>query len=264
MTFIASRDNPRVRRWRALTRDARERREQQRAMIEGENLVSAFLQSGGAVENMVLSETGSSRAGLMALAGRSGKPPTVLADAVFRSITDTEAPAGIAAEIALPGSTVDPKTSAGCVFLEGVQDPGNVGAILRSAAAFGIGDAVLGAGCAEVWSPKVLRAAMGAHFSMSIVEHADLPAQIDRFGGKVICTVPRGGKPLAEADLSGRRLAWLFGAEGQGVSESLAARAALRVSIPMKGGSESLNVAAAAAICFYEASRLLSRRGARA
>ena len=263
MSFIASRDNPRVRRWRALTRDARERRTQQRAMIEGENLISAFLQSGGAVENLVLSETGSSRAALVALAERSGKPPTVLADAVFRSITDTEAPTGIAAEIALPGSTVDPKTSAGCVFLEGVQDPGNVGAILRSAAAFGIGDAVLGAGCAEVWSPKVLRAAMGAHFSMRIVEHADLPAQIDRFGGKVICTVPRGGKPLAEADLSGR-LAWLFGAEGQGVSEALAARATLKVSIPMKGGSESLNVAAAAAICFYEANRLLSRRGARA
>lgn len=253
MTVIASRDNPRVRRWRALTRDARERLKQRRALLEGENLISAFLESGGIVENLVLSKTGSSRAGFMALAARSGKPPTVLADSVFRAISDTDAPAGIAAEIALPDSAIDPKTCAGCVILEGVQDPGNVGAILRSAAAFGIEDAVLGAGCADAWSPKVLRAAMGAQFQMRIAEHADLAALIERFGGKVICTVPRGGKPLAEADLSGR-VAWLFGAEGQGVSEALAARASLKVSIPMKRGTESLNVAATAAICFYQTS----------
>lgn len=263
MTFIASRDNPRVRRWRALMRDAGERRKQQRAIIEGENLISAFLQSGRTVENLVLSKTGSSQAEFMVLAVQSGKSPTILADSVFRSIADTDSPAGIAAEISLPDLIVHPKASSGCVILEGVQDPGNVGAILRNAAAFGIGDAVLGAGCADVWSPKVLRAAMGAHFWMRIAENEDLEALIERFGGKVICTVPRGGKPLADTDLSGR-IAWLFGAEGQGVSEALAARATLKVSIPMKGGTESLNVAAAAAICFYEASRLLSRRGARA
>jgi TrmH family RNA methyltransferase len=145
------------------------------------------------------------------------------------------------------------------VFLEGIQDAGNVGAILRSAAAFRIKDAVLGRGCADAWSPKVLRAGMGAHFSMHIGESADLAAEIARFGGKTACTVPRGGKLLAEADLSGR-IGWIFGAEGQGVSEALAGRADLRVAIPMPGGMESLNVAAAAAICFYE----LSRRAARA
>lgn len=251
MSFIASRDNPRVRRWRALTRDARERRKQQRAMIEGENLISAFLRSGRVVENLVLSKTGSSRVEFTDLARRTGKPPIVLADPVFRSIADTEAPAGIAAEIALPGSAPDLKTSAACVLLEGIQDAGNVGAILRSAAAFGIKAAVLGLGCADAWSPKVLRAAMGAHFSMQIAENADLLAAIGEFRGKVICTVPRGGAPLADADLSGR-IGWLFGAEGQGVSEALASRASLKVSIPMKGGTESLNVAAAAAICFYQ------------
>jgi len=145
------------------------------------------------------------------------------------------------------------------VFLEGIQDPGNVGAILRSAAAFGISDAVLDAHCADAWSPKVLRAAMGAHFSMQIAERADLAKSMDRFAGKIACAVPRGGVPIAGADLSGR-IGWLFGAEGRGVSEALAARATLKVTIPMPGGAESLNVAAAAAICFYE----LSRRGARA
>ena len=259
MTLIASRDNPRVRRWRALTRDARERRRQRRAIIEGENLVMAFLQSGKAVENLILSKTGSSRTEFMALARQSGKSPTVLTDPVFRSIADTEAPAGIAAEIALPGSGLDLKTSAGCVFLEGIQDAGNVGAILRSAAAFGISDAVLGSGCADAWSPKVLRAAMGAHFSMRIAENADLAVDIGVFEGTLVCTVPRGGAAISVADLSGR-IGWIFGAEGRGVSDALAARAALKVTIPMPGGAESLNVAAAAAICFYE----FSKRGARA
>jgi RNA methyltransferase, TrmH family len=254
---LASRDNPRVRRWRALTLDARERRKQQRAIIEGENLILAFLQAGGRVEQLMLSKTGSGSARLVALAGQAGKSPAVLADALFRSIAGSETPAGIAAEIALPASRPDLPRSAACVLLEGVQDAGNVGAILRSAAAFGIRDAVLAEGCADLWSPKVLRAAAGAHFSMRLAERADLAAAIGEFGGRVACTTPLGGVPLEDADLSGR-MGWLFGSEGRGVSAPLAARAALKVTIPMRGRIESLNVAAAAAICFRE----FSRRGA--
>lgn len=259
MSVISSRDNPRVRRWQALTREASERREQRRAVIEGEHLVQAFLQSGKIVESLMISKTRADRSEFVALAKQAGKSPVVLADAVFRSIAGTETPSGIAAEIVLPSAKIELKNAAGCVFLEGIQDAGNVGAILRSAAAFGIRHAVLSKGCADAWSPKVLRAGMGAHFAMAIQENADLDAAIKGFGGKVICTVPRGGVPLADADLSGR-VGWLFGAEGLGVSEALSARATLKVTIPMPGGAESLNVAAAAAVCFYE----FSRRGARA
>ncbi len=256
MTAITSRDNPRVRRWRKLVRDARERRREKRALIEGEHLVAAFLDSGRKIEELILSKSGAGN--FAVLIRRSGKTPAVLGDAVFKLIADTETPAGIAAEIVLPASAPDLKTSKGCVFLEGIQDAGNVGAILRSAAAFGIRHAVLGLGCADAWSPKVLRSGMGAHFAMEILENADLAAAIGRFGGKVACTVPRGGKALKDADLSGR-IGWIFGAEGQGVSAALAARAQLQVTIPMNGFAESLNVAAAAAICFYE----LSTRGVR-
>jgi TrmH family RNA methyltransferase len=255
MTIITARSNARVRRWRELASDARLRRSEKRALIEGEHLVTAWLDTGRTVAALVLSESASAKfRGLVARVGEA----TVLSDAVFRAITDTEAPAGIAAEIPLPDAPSDLSEAASCVFLEAVQDAGNVGAILRSAAAFGIGSAVVGKGCADVWSPKVLRAGMGAHFVVSVHQTADLGKSIQRFGGRLACTVPRGGVALARADLSGR-VGWLFGGEGPGVSDALAARADVRISIPMPGRMESLNVAAAAAVCFYE----LSRRAAR-
>jgi TrmH family RNA methyltransferase len=221
-------------------------------LIEGGHLVEAFLDAGGRIEELILSKATSPA--FDALAKRSGKVPVVLADSAFRAIVDTESPSGIAAEISIPKPKPELATAASCVFLEGIQDAGNVGTILRSAAAFGVRHAVLGTGCADAWSPKVLRAGMGAHFAMDILESADLAAAISQFGGRVACTVARGGVALKDADLSGR-LGWIFGAEGQGVSAALAARAHLKVTIPMPGGAESLNVAAAAAICLYEWAR---------
>jgi TrmH family RNA methyltransferase len=257
MSAITSRDNPRVRRWRALAGDARLRRKEKRALIEGAHLVAAFLDSGGRLEALILSK--SALAKFEPLSKRAGVTPVVVSDSLFRSIVDVESPSGIAAEIPVPMQPADLRQAPSALFLEGIQDAGNVGTVLRSAAAFGIRHAVLGPGCADAWSPKVLRAGMGAHFGMEIREGADLVAAIDEFGGAVACTVVRGGKALNDADLSGR-MGWVFGAEGQGVSPALVARTQLKITIPMPGGAESINVAAAAAICFYE----LSRRGARA
>jgi len=251
MSVIASRDNPRVKRWRALMSDTRTRRKEGRAIIEGEHLVTACIDAGWRLETLILSEASSFRFKSLE---SSASATAVLADAVFHSISEIESPTGIAAEIALPDPKADLRSARSCVFLERIQDAGNVGTILRSAAAFGIGHAVLGPGCADAWSPKVLRAGMGAHFSLQVLEAKDLPAAIERFGDRIACTVVRGGTPLRDADLSGR-LGWIFGSEGQGVSPALAARAALRITIPVPGTAESLNVAAAAAICFYEASR---------
>jgi TrmH family RNA methyltransferase len=259
VSVVTSRDNPRVRRWRGLARDARERRKARRAIIEGENLVRAFIASGRAVECLLIGKSAAAKGEFADLEKKCGKAATVLADAVFRSIVDVETPAGIAAEIAIPSGEWDLKIAANCLFLDAVQDAGNVGAILRSAAAFGIRHAVLGKGCADAWSPKVLRAAAGAHFVMEIVEVADLAETAKRFGGKLVCTAPRGGGDPEKSDLSGR-VGWLFGSEGQGLGPELMALADLKITIPMQGAQESLNVAAAAAICFYE----FSRRGARA
>lgn len=258
MSVLRSRANPRVRRWQRLAHEARARRAESRALIEGPNLVAAYLDSGGAPEALIVSESGAAKREIEELVRRAGVAPVVLSDAVFRTIADAETPQGIAAEIAIPAARVSLVDSPGCVLLDGIQDAGNVGAILRSAAAFGVRDVLLGAGCADPWSPKVLRAAMGAHFSLRIGASRNPVADVERFGGTVACTVPRGGVPIGEADLKGRIL-WIFGAEGAGIRGELAACADLKVTIPMRGTAESLNVAAAAAICFYERSRQLSR-----
>lgn len=263
MSVIRSRDNLRVRRWRKLVASRRARRSEQRALIEGVHLVSTLLASRGRLETLIVSEGGLAQREITALVERSPVRPVVLSDLVFSSIADAESPAGIAAEIVLPKVEPNLATCGGCVFLEGVQDAGNVGAILRSAAAFDLGDVVLGSGCADAWSPKALRAGMGAHFALRIGTRTDLAAAFERFAGTIACTVARGGMPIAQADLCGR-IGWLFGGEGQGVSGQLASRATLKVTIPMPGGTESLNVAAAAAICFYERARQLSTSAARA
>ena len=258
MAAISSRNNRLVQRWRGLSLDGRVRKKEGAALLEGPHLVAAALNAGVPIRSLILSESGGEKAGHASAVRHFGKPPVVVSDAVFAFFSDTETPAGIAAEIEIPETKPDLATSAGCIFLESVQDPGNVGGILRSAAAFGILDAVLGRGCADAWSPKALRAAMGAHFSMRIAGDADLDTAVGTFGGTLVCTAPREGTPIAQADLP-PYVGWIFGTEGKGVTRSLAARAALKVTIPMAGLSESLNVGAAAAICFYEASRRRSK-----
>ncbi len=262
MSVLRSRDNPRVRRWHALAHDARSRRSEHCALIEGAHLLSAYLDSGARPKALIVSESGLARTDISALAGRAGPAPVVLPDALFRWVADAVTPAGLAAEIELPQQAPEVARATHAVFLDAVQDAGNAGTLLRSAAAFGADTAVLGRGCADPWSPKVLRAAMGAHFALRVIEIPDLADALARFGGKLVCAVAAGGEAPAAVDLTGR-LGWIFGAEGQGVSPAAAARASHRVSIPLAPGVESLNVAAAAAILLYERARQLSTSGAR-
>jgi len=262
VSLLRSRDNPRVRRWHALAHDARARRAERCALIEGAHLLAAYLDAGARPNAVLVSETGLASAEIAALARRAGASPVTLPDALFRWVADTVAPAGLAAEIDLPAAAPEIAHARHAVFLDGIQDAGNVGAILRSAAAFGADTAVLGRGCADPWSPKVLRAAMGGHFALRVAEVPDLAGALEGFRGKLVCAVAAGGQAPATVDLTGR-LGWIFGAEGQGVSPAAAAQAALRVSIAHAPGVESLNVAAAAAILFYERARQLNTSGAR-
>jgi TrmH family RNA methyltransferase len=249
MSVLTSRDNPRVKRWAKLARDARYRRAEKRALLEGPHLLAAALQHGYKPVALLATEEGAADPEISRLIGESGLRPVILARGVFRLTVDADNPPGMAAEIAIPAA--NDKDAARTVFLEGVQDPGNVGAIVRSAAAFGFGRVVLDPECADPWSPKALRAGMGGHFSLQLRESGDLGAEIEAFKGTVACTVPRGGVALSEAPLN-RSSAWIFGGEGRGLREETIRRADLRVTIPMAAGTESLNVAAAAAICLYQ------------
>jgi TrmH family RNA methyltransferase len=236
---ITSRDNPKVKHWTKLASDGRYRRSQGRALIEGPHLVDAALQAGVEVHAFLVSEKA------RPAGAKSGGKPILLSERVFAGIVDAESPQGIAAEISIPAA----KPAEGdTVFLEGVQDPGNVGAIIRSAAAFGVKRVVLDGACADPWSPKALRAGMGGHFQLSVGGKFDLQA----FKGTLACTVVRGGAPLRDLPSP---IGWIFGGEGQGVSAAVERLAKLRITIPMAPGTESLNVAAAAAICLYETFR---------
>jgi TrmH family RNA methyltransferase len=159
-----------MRRWHALVRDGRTRMAERSTVIEGAHLFAAYLDSGARPRAVLVSESGQARAEIAALVERSGITPVTLSDALFRWLADAATPAGLAAEIGIPAQASLPALAGDCVFMERIQDAGNVGAILRSAAAFGLRHAVLSRGCADPWSPKVLRAAMGGHFSLAVTE----------------------------------------------------------------------------------------------
>lgn len=252
MKQIQSRDNAFYKSLRKLAESGRERRKAGKTVLDGVHLVEAFEARFGPVDTLVVGES-ALRAGEVA-EYVTGREIVVLADALLRELGLVETPSGLLAVVDIPGqpAAVDRKKDA--ILLDGVQDPGNVGTLLRTAAAAGIGQALLSPGCASAWSPRVLRAGQGAHFVLDIHEEADLPAFMAEYQGTTAVTCLEGAASLYEAEWSGP-LAWVFGAEGQGVRRELIEAARLRIKIPMPGAVESLNVAAAAAVCLFEALR---------
>lgn len=253
---ISSRDNPLLKELRRLAQDNTAYRKSGpagRVWVEGDHLTRAALLRGWRPALVVLAESAWPRwGGEFGDASRTGAERTVLLpDVLFAGISGLEsfAPAqGLGLVLDLPAdSAVQPGLSA--VVLDRVQDAGNVGSILRSAAAFGCAQVLALKGTAALWSPKVLRAGMGAHFGLHLVEglaEDDLAAlQLP-----LLVTSSHQGELLHRARLPWP-CAWVLGHEGQGVGEALMARAALKLRIAQPGGEESLNVAAAAAICLH-------------
>ncbi len=146
-----------------------------------------------------------------------------------------------------------------CLWLDRVQDPGNVGTLLRTAAAAGIAHAYLSPGCASAWSAKVLRSAQGAHFAMAVHENIDLHKARALLAVPMLATALDAAGSLYDVKLP-PRCAWLFGNEGQGADPTLLAVADCRVFIPQSTYVESLNVAVAAGICLFEQRRVHDSR----
>ncbi len=258
MKRIESRDNPTFKSLRSLAEDSREQRRQGKTVIVGAHLVEVYRQKIGVPDLLVVSESGLLNGEISALQlANQGCSTLQLRDALFRELSDQATPIGILAVINIPVESDEPPLRS-CVLLDAIQDAGNVGSILRSAAAAGISDILLGEGCAGVWTPRVLRAAQGAHFDLSLRERCDLATVVSDYPGITVAAVAAGGESLYDIQLNAP-VAWIFGNEGSGISRALVDMARHRVLIPMAAGCESLNVAAAAAVCLFEGVRQRQR-----
>ena len=250
MKTITSRENPLLKSARKLAASPKERKKAGKTLLDGIHLVSAYHQAGGLPEAVMVSFSAQDHPEIRDFLRKVPQENLiVLSDELFRDISTVDTPTGIVALIRIPQPTEGEDDC--CVLLEDIQDPGNLGSILRSAAAAGIRRIHLSPGCADAWAPKVLRAGMGAHFHLSIHENSDLVAAARKFPGQVVATTLGAEKTLFNLDLSGPT-AFVIGNEGAGISEDLLEAADSRAMIPMPGTAESLNAAAAAAICFFE------------
>ena len=249
---ISARDNPLLAQVRRLIRQPDAYRKHAAVWLEGEHLCRACVdRRGGAGVRAIVSDIGWESPTLRALASRADSvsivPPALMAGL---STLDSAAPIGFVVAWPGPGAL---RSDAPSVVLDRVQDAGNVGTILRSAAAFGVTQAIALEGTAALWSPKVLRAAMGAHFALGLVERME-PAALGALAVPMLATSSHAGELLHRAALPWP-CAWVVGHEGQGVADDFMGRCAATVRIPQPGGEESLNVAIAASICLYESAR---------
>ena len=256
MKRIASRENPHYKMLKKLCQSSRERRRSARVLLDGMHLIEAYGRHRGIPEEIVVSDSGARRPEAARYLANcvAGTRVTCLSDALFDDLAVVDTPSGIMAIVAWPQPARRLDHGADTVLLDGVQDPGNVGSILRSTAAAGFRQVLLSADCAQAWSPKTLRAAMGAHFQIEIHEGGDLAGFLAAFRGQAVATALVASTSLYAANL-GRPLAWVFGSEGLGVRPAVLAATQRQVHIPMPGAMESLNVAAAAAICLFETVR---------
>jgi TrmH family RNA methyltransferase len=253
---ITSRNNPRLREAARLAASSRDRRKTGQCVLEGEHVVGVYAERVGAPRSLIVTDEAMARSAVRALVDRHSDRALVVPESLFDEIATLPADVGVLAVIETP--TPSPPARADfCLLVDDVQDPGNVGSMLRTAAAAGAAHVLLSKHSAFAWSPKVLRAGQGAHFCIDIHEDVDLPAWASAHrasGGEVIAAVATDGTSVYEVPLGGR-VAVAIGNEGAGLSPLLLAQATRRVTIPMRGGIESLNAAAATAVLLFECAR---------
>lgn len=256
---ITSAQNPLVKQLRKLATSAKARREAGEYIAEGTHLVASYLTAGGTPVRYICAESALDNQEIATLVRRLEKLPTegiLVSDALFESFASVHATVGIA--ITFTPTTPHIESSQTTVVLEDIQDPGNLGTILRTTAATGVSNVVLSPGCASPWSPKALRAGMGAQFSLEIQENTDLAAFVTASTIPTLATtLSDTSKSLYDLDLH-QPVVWILGNEGQGVSQTLTGLASTHVRIPQADTAvESLNVAAATSVCLYEQYRQL-------
>jgi TrmH family RNA methyltransferase len=252
MKHIQSRDNSSYKHMSRLARG----KQPGMTLLEGIHLCQAWLRYRG-MPNLALFDAGRLRtsAELMRLCEALDTGLARSCDSnLMHGLSGVQHGQGVYFAVDIPQPAPPARIGTNCVWLDNVQDPGNVGTILRTSAAAGIDAVYLSTGCASAWSQKVLRSAQGAHFVLTIHEHADLPALHARCDVPLVVTALRDAQSLYRAALP-EHCVWLFGNEGQGVGAALQERADMRVFIPQAPNVESLNVGVAAAVCLFEQRR---------
>ena len=254
MKTITSRDNAQYKDLKHLATSSQARRKAGRTLLDGVHLCETWLQLRGLPEQCIVSESAMHNGEVAAIVARVAADHghcLCLPDALYQPLSQVEHGVGIMFLVETPQRATPTALSVNAVLLDNVQDPGNVGSILRSAAAAGVEQVFCSPGTAFCWSPKVLRAAMGAHFVLDIFENAELAPLLREAPIATLATSGYAEQRLFDVDLK-RPVAWIFGHEGQGVSDELLSLARHQVVIPHLGQVESLNVAACAAVCFFE------------
>lgn len=252
---ITSRENPDFRFWLRLAQARVGRTDVDRVLLEGQHLCEAWCDHNGPPLVLIVGESMQAEQWVREL-WQACEPSRriVLQDALARLLSQVEHGPAVYCVVAPPRPALPDRIAQACLWLDRVQDPGNLGTLLRTAAAAGLGCAMLSQGCAQAWSPKVLRSGQGAHFALQIHEHADLASLVPRLDVPLAVTTLERARSLYDVDLR-RPCVWLFGNEGQGVAADLLACATTRIRIPQDRAVESLNVAAAAAVCLFEQRR---------
>lgn len=258
--YIESDANPRFKRWKRLALEARAVKRERATLLEGLHLLGVVLEHPEAkVSAVMLSDVASEEAQALArmLAEKTGARLYGLAARLYDQISPVENGVGCMCELALPEAP-QPETwaEADVLYLDGVQDAGNVGTLIRTAVAAGFRTIVANVGTASMWSPKVMRAGMGAHLAARLIENLPPEKLRATYRGRIYAADARGGEDIfAATDYANGPCCWVMGAEGPGVSEAALAVADARYYIPIESTVESLNVGAAAAVCLFEARR---------
>lgn len=255
---MTSRQNALVKRFRALA----QQRADGEALLDGVHLVEEALASGITVDTALFSESAARGrlAQLLREVERTGSRAVTVTDAVFPAVSPVQHASGVVAIARVAAASISAVLRARpslVLLLDGVQDPGNLGAIVRAAEACGATGIVVGTSSADAFGWKALRGAMGSSLRVPIVQRVTVAHAIERVkadGVRVLAAVPRDGTPLPACDLRGD-VAVLVGGEGAGLPDRLIATADATLTIPMNPPVESLNVAVASALILYEASR---------
>ena len=255
---ITSPHNPLAANWRALNRSRAARREQRSFIAEGEHMVTEALRDGQVTALAVLDEMANRFRPLIGQADRRGIPVSLVSRRVLEAVADTRTPQGVFCVCGMPPTDALPPLWLVCA-LENVQDPGNVGTVLRTMDAVSSAGVLLDGGCADVFSPKTLRASMGAVFRVPVWVAEDFPEALRALKSRNyrLMAGALDGEPFYSRPADADRTCLLIGNEGQGLSDEALAIADCPVRLPMEGGAESLNAAVACAVMAYD---LLRRR----